>query len=53
MDQIGVKTEILRLKQVEWQNCKYQKAYFFFFRNELRFQQIKTNSGIYALDRGF
>jgi hypothetical protein len=38
MDQIGVKTEKLWLKQVEWQNCKYPKMYLFLTETKYAFQ---------------
>jgi hypothetical protein len=41
MDPIGVKTEILRLNQVEWQNCKYQKTYFSFTKTKYVFNRSK------------
>jgi hypothetical protein len=41
MDQIGVKTKILQLKQSEWQNCKYQKTYFSVTETKYAFNRSK------------
>jgi hypothetical protein len=52
MDQIGVKTKILRLKQSEWQICKYEKAYFSFSETNYVFIKSKRIFPVYALDCG-
>ena len=43
MDQFGVKTEILWLKQVEWQNYKYLKTYFNLTEPKYAFKNRKEN----------
>jgi hypothetical protein len=48
MDQIGVKTEILRLKQLSGKTVNIRKR-IFIFRNEIRIQPIKAYSELYVL----
>ena len=38
MDQNGIKINILWLKQIQWQFCKYKKMYSELSRDGLRFQ---------------
>jgi hypothetical protein len=45
--------EILRLKQVEWQNCKYQKTYFSFTETKYVFNRSRRTRVITFWTAGF
>jgi len=42
MGQIGVKMNILWLKQTQWQFCKFEKTYFESSRGSLRFSKQQS-----------